>query len=365
MTRFARHLEHHPIVNPFPGIVKLEAALGHPIRARIGSNESMPQPASPLLQLLGAAGTELARLYPDPYAHALRERAAALNGVTAAEVVFDTGADSLILLTLRLVCNVGDTVVSTAGTYPTLRYFAEGVGAHVVEVDYARHNGLLAPDLAALAEAAHQHGAALVYLANPDNPSGHYHDAAAIARLRAALPADTVLLLDEAYVDFCVDPADAPPAGVLPNTVRLRTLSKAYALAGLRIGYAIAAAEIVAKADQIRPQYALSAIAQAAAQALLDEPDYARRLIADTLALRARLAEALSDRGLTVLPSRTNFVAIAYPDAAVAEHIQRALLAEGVAVHRPPHPAVKQLLRVTAHPQALDAAVLDALAAQH
>ncbi|WP_024304530.1 aminotransferase class I/II-fold pyridoxal phosphate-dependent enzyme [Pseudogulbenkiania sp. MAI-1] len=364
MTRFARHLEHHPIVNPFPGIVKLEAALGHPVRARIGSNESMPQPASPLLQLIGAAGAELARLYPDPYAHALRTRAAALNGVAAEEVVFDTGADSLILLTLRLFCNVGDTVVSTAGTYPTLRYFAEGVGAQVVEVDYARHDGLVAPDLAALAEAAHRHRAALVYLANPDNPSGHYHRAEAIERLRAALPADCVLLLDEAYVDFCVDEADAPPAGVLPNTVRLRTLSKAYALAGLRVGYAIATADIVAKADQIRPQYALSAIAQAAAQAVLDEPDYARRLIADTLALRSQLAEALRERGLTVLPSRTNFVAIAYPDAAMAEHIQRALLADGVAVHRPPHPAMNQLLRVTAHPQALDAAVLDALAAR-
>ncbi|EEG07166.1 aminotransferase class I/II-fold pyridoxal phosphate-dependent enzyme [Pseudogulbenkiania ferrooxidans] len=362
MTRFARHLAHHPIVNPFPGIMKLEAALGHPIRARIGSNESMPQPASPLLQLLGAAGAELARLYPDPYAHALRTRAAALNGVTADEVLFDTGADSLILLTLRLFCNVGDTVVSTAGTYPTLRYFAEGVGAQVVEVDYARGDGLLAPDLAALAEAAQRQRAALVYLANPDNPSGHYHRADAIARLRAALPADCVLLLDEAYLDFCVDEDDAPPAGVLPNTVRLRTLSKAYALAGLRVGYAIAAAEIVAKADQIRPQYALSAVAQAAAQAVLDEPDYARRLIADTLALRARLAEALCARGLSVLPSRTNFVAIAYPDAAVAERIQRALLADGVAVHRPPHAAMKHLLRVTAHPQALDAAVLDALA---
>ena len=82
---------------------------------------------------------------------------------------------------------------------------------------------------------------------------------------REAGPQDApVLLLDEAYVDFCVDEIDAPPAGVLPNTVRLRTLSKAYALAGLRVGYAIAAADIVAKADQIRPQYALSAIAQAA-----------------------------------------------------------------------------------------------------
>jgi len=362
MTRFARHLDHHPIVNPFPGIVNLEAALGRPITARIGSNESIPMPAPALLQLFGAAATELARLYPDPYAHALRERAAALNRVKPAEVLFDTGADSLILLTLRLFGNVGDTVVASAGTYPTFRYFAEGCGLHVNEVPYRAGEGLLAPDLGALATRAHELRAPLVYLANPDNPSGHYYHAVEIATLRAALPADTILLLDEAYVDFCTDPADAPPHGVLPNTVRLRTLSKAYALAGLRVGYAIASADIVAKADQIRPQYALSALAQAAAQALFDTPDYARDLVDETLALREKLAAALHAHGRAPLPSHTNFVALAYPNATLAERIQRGLLADGIAVHRPPHPALKHLLRVTAHPQALDPAVLAALA---
>lgn len=362
MTRFARHLQHHPIVNPFPGLVKLEAAIGRPIAARIGSNESLPIAAPPLLELFGAAAAELARLYPDPYAHGLRCRAAALNGVAPAEIVFDTGADSLILLTLRLFCDVGDTVLATAGTYPTFRYFAEGCGLAVTEVGYRADAATLAPDLATLAEAAHRHAARLVYLANPDNPSGHYHDAAAIRAFRAALPADTVLLLDEAYVDFCTAPDDAPPAGALPNTVRLRTLSKAYGLAGLRVGYAIAAPDVVAKADQIRPQFALSSLAQAAAAALFDAPDYSRQLVDATLALRATLSAELAARGLAVLPSHTNFVSIVHPDAATAERIQRALLDEGVAVHRPPHPAVRQLLRVTAHPQALAAAVLDALA---
>jgi histidinol-phosphate aminotransferase len=99
---------------------------GHRIKTRIGSNESLPDPVSPLAGELGKALAEMARLYPDPYAHALRERAAKLNGVSPAEVLFDTGADSLILLALRLTCNPGDAVVTTAGTYPSFRYFAEG-----------------------------------------------------------------------------------------------------------------------------------------------------------------------------------------------------------------------------------------------
>ncbi|BBF87589.1 glutamine-dependent 2-keto-4-methylthiobutyrate transaminase [Aquitalea magnusonii] len=364
MTRFARHLEHHTIVNPFPGIVKLETALGHRIKTRIGSNESLPDPVSPLAGELGKALAEMARLYPDPYAHALRERAAKLNGVSPAEVLFDTGADSLILLALRLTCNPGDAVVTTAGTYPTFRYFAEGVGARVLEVPYCQRGQHMQPDLARLAEVARAEHASVLYLANPDNPTGHYWQAEDILCLRAALPPHTLLLLDEAYVDFCTDAADAPPAGILPHTLRLRTLSKAYALAGLRVGYAIASADIIAKADQIRPQYALSSIAQAAAQIVLDDPDYSRKLVAQTITLRHHLSHALYDQGLTPLPSHTNFVCVAYPDAPQAEAIQRHLLQNGIAIHRPQHSAVRHMLRITAHPQATSARVLAALAGQ-
>nr|WP_199064075.1 aminotransferase class I/II-fold pyridoxal phosphate-dependent enzyme [Chromobacterium sp. ASV5] len=361
MPHFARHLEHHNIHNPFPGIVKLEQALGHRVVSRLGANESLPKPSSPLLALFGDALTEAARLYPDPYALALRERVALLRGVETEQVLFDAGADSLILLALRLVCNAGDAVVCSAGTYPTFRYFAEGVGARVLEVPYQQQAAQLRPDLKRLAEVARAERAALLYLANPDNPTGHYWGADDILALRNALPARTMLLLDEAYIDFCAG-EDAPPPGALPQTLRLRTLSKAYGLAGLRVGYALAEQAIIAKADQIRPQYALSGLAQLAAKTVLDDPDYAPELIAATIQLRERLADALRHRDLTVLPSHTNFVSVAYANPASSEAIQRRLLADGIAVHRPPHPAMRHLLRVTAQSQALSAKVLDALA---
>jgi histidinol-phosphate aminotransferase len=149
--------------------------------------------------------------------------------------VVDAGADSLILLTLRSRINPGDTVVTSAGTYPTFKYFAEGVGAQIVEVPYKDTPDGLSVDLGALSAAARQHDAALVYIANPDNPTGHVHTAASITELRKSLPESTTLLLDEAYIDF--SPGHAlrlsPRSESWQNTIQLRTLSKAYGLAGL------------------------------------------------------------------------------------------------------------------------------------
>jgi histidinol-phosphate aminotransferase len=343
-------------------MVRLERALGHPLAMRIGSNESLPLQNPALLQLLGPQGCDLARLYPDPYAHALRHIAAELNQLDDDQVIFDSGADSLILLALRLFCDVGATVIASAGTYPTFRYFADGHGARVVEVSpQPTLEGGLEVDLGALACAAHQHRAQLVYLANPDNPTGHFHSQEEIKRFRQSLPQDCHLLLDEAYLEFALP--EGAYSSVLPNTLRLRTLSKAYALAGLRVGYAIASAEIIAKADEIRPQFALSALAQAAAAIVLQGQGDVRKLLQLTLSLRQQLIVRLQARGLTVLPSWTNFVCVHYRDSGVTERVQRQLFNQGIAVHRPAHPALSDLLRITAHPLALTDTVIDTLSA--
>ena len=200
-----------------------------------------------------------------------------------------------------------------------------------------------------------------MYLANPDNPTGHYHSHTEIERFRLSLPSDSILLLDEAYLEFTSP--DPVRSIALTNTIRLRTLSKAYALAGLRIGYAIAPADIIAKADEIRPQFALSGLAQAAGQLALSAQTEVMRLLKTTINLRETLRARLIERGLIVLPSWTNFLSIRYPDSADSEAVQRQLFNQGIAVHRPIHPAVSQLLRVTVHPFALTDTVIDTLAA--
>jgi histidinol-phosphate aminotransferase len=360
MARFARHLQDHTIQNPFQGIVRLEQKLGHPVATRIGSNESMPIDSPALMKLLGPAGCQLARSYPDPYAHALRKLAAGLNQLEDEQVLFDSGADSLILLALRLYCNAGDTVVVSAGSYPAFRYFADGCGTRVVEVSLrTKADQGLEADLGGLACAAYQHKARLVYLANPDNPTGQYYSQSEIERFRHSLPGDCLLVLDEAYLEFA-EPGKAL-SQVLPATLRLRTLSKAYALAGLRIGYAIASADIIAKADQIRPQFALSSLAQAAATIALQDQEAATKLLMSTISVREILREKLLAYGLNVPPTWTNFVSVHYTDSSRSESIQRQLFNQGIAVHRPTHPAVSHLLRITADSKALSEAVLSTL----
>lgn len=356
--KYAKSLQQDPIINPFPGIVKLEQMLGTSLQDRIGSNESAVHPHPLLQQQLGAEFCELARLYPDPSALALRHLVAARYLTTTDNVLFDAGADSLILLALRMCCDPGDVVITSAGTYPTFRYFAQGVGARIIEVPYADDGVLLQTDLKALADSAREHNAALVYLANPDNPTGALHSRAAIMQLRAALPAETCLLLDEAYIDFC---GAEESLKILPNTMHLRTLSKSCALAGLRLGYALADTEIIAKANQLRIHYALSNIAQLAAEIVLSDPDFIRNLVADTITLREQLRDKLQEHQLKVLPSATNFVAIRYADAEQAAEVQKRLWAMHAAVHRPPHPALQHLIRITAQPRSLDDDIVEAL----
>jgi hypothetical protein len=179
---------------------------------------------------------EISRLYPDPYCRNLRTKLSAINSVPVQEVLVDAGADSLIFLALRVRVNVGDVVVTTAGTYPTFKYFAEGVGSQIVEVPYKEEREGLRVDLDALGAAAKKHNAALVYIANPDNPTGHVHSAESLEALRRSLPDSTTLIVDEAYIDF--SPSHSlrlvPRSEAWKNTIQLRTLSKAYGLAGTR-----------------------------------------------------------------------------------------------------------------------------------
>lgn len=353
MPRYPDHLLGDGPHNPFPGIKVLERRIGREIPHRLGSNEGLDMPHRALRAHFGDAMVEHAYCYGDAEALGVRQRLASLHGIPLEAMLVDAGADSLIALALRTVAGPGDVAVSASGTYPTFGYFAQGQGCRLVEPPYSEAPGRLAPDLTALLRAAHEHQARLVYLANPDNPSGHLYDDDAIRTLRAELPETCWLLLDEAYHDFR-DDANAPFASeVLPGVIRLRTLSKAHGMAGLRIGYAIAEPETLAMMMKVRIHYAVSTLTQAAAEVVLDHDDEVRAHVRDVKARRERLAEHFRALGAEVLPSATNFIAIRLPDAALAERINRELLDAGRLISRPAHPALGHILRITAVEDAL------------
>ncbi len=353
MPTYPDHLTGDGPHNPFPGVRVLERRLGREIPHQLGSNEGLDMPHRALRERFGDAMTAHVYSYGDSEALGIRQRLAEQKGIPLEAMLVDAGADSLIALALRALVTPGDVVVGTRGTYPTFGYFARGEGTRLVEVPYAEGPGRLAPDLDALADAAHREGARLVYLANPDNPGGHLHRDADVLALREALPDDCWLLLDEAYHDFREDADGEFGRRVLPGTVRLRTLSKAHGLAGLRVGYAIADPETLAVMMKVRIHYAVSTLTQAAAETVLDAPEEVAAHVAAVRQRRERLAAHLRELGADVLPSATNFVGLRLPSAELAGRVHQALLDEGKLIARPADPALGHVLRITAVEDAL------------
>lgn len=347
---YSKYLQGDGPNNPFPGIKALERRLGREIPHRLGSNEGLDMPHRVLSETFGEAFVAQIRSYGDAEAYALRHRLSQLLSLPMENLLVDAGADSLLALALRGIVSGGDVVVCSAGTYPTFAYFAQGQGCQLVEVPYLMAADVLAPDLCNLANQACRHQARIVYLANPDNPSGHLHTDADVLALRQALPDNCWLILDEAYHDFREDHASSLP---ITGVLRVRSFSKAHGLAGLRVGYAIAEPSILSVLMKVKIHYALSSVSLAAVTLLLEHPEEVTEHIECVKQRRLHLTQMLQYRGFKVLPSHTNFVTVVMDNANQALTIQTTLLNQGVAVTCPAHPALNHLLRITALEEAL------------
>ena len=340
---FTPLVESLPATVPFTGPETLERARGAPFDARIGANESASGMAPGALAALRAAveGRDCA-LYGDPESRALRTRLAERLGVPIECLVVGAGIDSLLGTTVRMFLTPGDVAVSSIGAYPTFDYHVAGYGGELARVPYAGDR----VDLEALGETARDRDARLVYLSNPDNPTGSVAPNDAVVELRASLPPGCTLLLDEAYVDYPGEDT-APPLDVDDaSTLRYRTFSKAWGMAGLRIGYAVGHPDTVAGFDKVRDHFGVNRLAQVAALASLDEEGFLGRVRRDVREGRARI-EALAERhGLTWIESSTNFVAVDLGDAARAGALLAGLLARGVFVRKPTAPPLDRHVRL-------------------
>lgn len=344
-----------PATVPFVGPETQERAMGRPFRARIGANESVfgPSPAAVAAMARAAAGVWM---YGDPEVHDLKAALAARHGVSPAHVVVGEGIDGLLGLLVRLLVAPGDRVVTSDGAYPTFNFHVAGFGGALHRVPYDGDR----EDPAALFARAAEVGARLVYLANPDNPMGSWRPGAEIMRALDALPEGALLALDEAYVEFAPDGTAAPAAADDPRLIRLRTFSKAHGMAGLRVGYALAAPPLASAFDKVRNHFGVGRIAQAGALAALADGAHLDRVAALVAAGRARLAAIADGAGLRALPSATNFVTIdCGGDGALARRVVAALIARGIFVRMPFVPPHDRCIRVTVG----TATDLDALAA--
>ncbi len=332
-----------PSTVPFTGPEALERQSGRPFAARLGANESLFGPSPRAVQAMQAAATD-AWMYGDPDAHDLRRAIAAHHGCPPEHVVLAEGIDAILGYLSRLTIGPGDPVVTSLGAYPTFNFHVAGYGGTLHRAPYlGDHEN---PD--ALIDAAHQTAARLLYIANPDNPMGSHHPAATIAAMIPALPPQTLLVLDEAYIDLAPPGTEPAIDPATPNVIRLRTFSKAHGLAGLRVGYAITAAPLAAAFDKVRNHFALGRIAQAGALAALQDQPYLAQIRTRTVQARARLSQIAQDNGLLPLPSATNFVTMdCGRDGDHARAVLRGLLDRNIFVRMPGVAPLDRCIRVS------------------
>ncbi len=344
--------ERLPSAVPFVGPETQERTLGRPFQARIGANESVFGPSPKALEAMRAALPDL-WMYGDPTLHDLRRAVAAHHGVAPEHVMVGEGIDGLLGTLCRLLVTEGTPVVTSDGAYPTFGYHVAGYGGRRVAVPYAGDR----EDPDALLAAAHETGAPLIYLSNPDNPMGTWHEAATLEAMIARVPEGAVLCLDEAYAEFA--PEGAVPALDVsdPRVIRMRTFSKARGLAGLRVGYALGHPDLIGAFDKVRNHFGVGRVAQAGALAALHDAAWLDHVRVEVAAARARIGAIARPHGLTALPSAANFVAIdCGADGAFAKATLDGLVARGVFVRMPGVAPLDRCIRVSAgRPADLDA----------
>ncbi|HBZ42921.1 MAG TPA: pyridoxal phosphate-dependent aminotransferase [Maritimibacter sp.] len=341
-----------PAAVPFVGPETQERDRGHPFKARLGANESLFGPAPSVIEAMSREAAETWK-YGDAQSWDLRRALAGHLGVGMDNIMVGEGIDGLLGYLVRLTVGPGDKVVTSLGAYPTFNYHVAGFGGDLVTVPYTDDH----EDPIALIDRARELGAKLVYIANPDNPMGTWHTAETIQRMIDAVPEGTLLILDEAYIEFAPD-GTAPPFDVTdPRVIRMRTFSKAYGMAGARVGYAVAAEPLITAFHKIRNHFGMARVSQAGALAALQDQDYLAEVQAKVTVARNRIAEIAEANGLSTLPSATNFVAIdCGADGDFARRVLAELIARDIFVRMPFAAPQDRCIRVSVgNPEDLDA----------
>ena len=341
--RFTGLVDSLPATIPFVGPETLERQRGDTFRVRVGANESAfgvsPKAAEAMRRAI-----ETIAWYNDPEAYDLRSAIAALHGVAIDEVLLGAGIDEMLGNIVRMVIEPGMPVVTSLGAYPTFNYHVAGFGGVLEAVSY-RDDRI---DLEALLDAVRRVGAPLVYLANPDNPMGTWHDAAGVRAFIDELPESTLLVLDEAYIEFAPESAVFPVKADNPGVIRMRTFSKAHGMAGARIGYAIAPARTIAGLGRIRNHFGVNRIAQAGALASLGDSAFIDSVVEEVARGREEYRTLAERLALASVPSATNFVAIDVGgDGGHARSVLARLQDAGVFVRMPGVAPLDRCIRVT------------------
>ena len=307
---------------------------------KLNTNEN-PYPPSPrVLAAIRKAADESLRLYPIPDASPLRERAADTYGLRPEQVLCGNGSDEVLAIVMRAFVDQGDAIAYFYPSYSLYPVLASIARARAVTVALPRvaHRS----ETAGLPVPSPQ--AKVFFLTTPNSPYGLAFPAAWVARLLAAFPG--IVVSDEAYVDFARE-SSLPLLADNPRLIIVRSLSKSYSLAGMRVGLAFAHEALVREMLKVKDSYNLSRLAQVASCEALDDQQYFREIRERIVATRERFFARLSGLGFTVLPSEANFLFAVPPARNSAKIVYERLLARGFLVRYFPSPPLSDGFRIS------------------
>lgn len=347
---------------PGKPVEELERELGLTDVVKLASNENPLGPSPRVAEALRDAAPDIAA-YPDGNGFRLKRKLAERLDIDPARITLGNGSNDVIDLLARVFLGPGRAAVVSEYAFAIYALVARAVCAETKLVPaLPRDHGMpLGHDLDAF-RAALDESVRLVFIANPNNPTGTWVPPETIEAFLRDVPDDVVVVLDEAYREY-MDPALRPDSFRLldrhPNLVVTRTFSKIYGLAGLRIGYALADPQITDLLNRVRQPFNANSVALAAAEAALDDEDHVARSAACNRAGIDWLAPALGGLGLTTLPSQANFVTVDLDRTADA--VFQGLLREGVIVRPLAGYGLPRSLRVTVGTEAQNRRFVDAL----
>jgi histidinol-phosphate aminotransferase len=323
---------------------------------KLASNENPRGPGPAVRKAISGATEDLSR-YPDGNGFALKSALAARFGVDSDAVVLGNGSNDILELVTQAFLRPGDTAVYSRHAFAVYPLATQARGATGIEVAARADYG---HDLPAM-RAAIAPTTRVVFVANPNNPTGTWVAPATLESFIASVPGDVLVVLDEAYNEYLAPELCAPSAGWTrrySNLIVSRTFSKAYGLAALRVGYGLMNARVAEMLNRVRQPFNVNALAQAAALAALADESYVAESRSLNDAGRAELEAGFGKLGLAFVPSHANFVLVKVGDAA---RVYRRLLEQGVIVRPVANYALPEWLRVTVGVAAENRRFLDAL----
>lgn len=353
--------------DPGHDLPALRAQYG-PRLVELGSNETSLGASPQVAAAIAAALPDIYR-YPDPKGGALKQALAAQLGVDTAQIALGNGSHELLMLLAQCFADASTSVVYSQFGFAVFAIGTAAAGAQPICVPALPPDHASAPlghDLDAMA-AAVRADTRIVFVANPNNPTGTWFDDAALERFLDRLPPHVVIVVDEAYAEYVDAPGTSSAVRLLrrgaawrDNVVVTRTFSKAYALAGLRVGYAVGSPAAIAVIERLRESFNVNSLALVAAQAALADTAHAQRIRDETARERDWLAEQLRARGLQVFPSQTNFLLVDF--GRDATEVEAQLFAHAVVVRPMAGYGLPTCLRISIGRRSESERLLEALA---